>query len=199
MCQNGRSPVVRALDWPVPEINNDGWEEWLPWECYYAPNDLKLENGKFLSTFNETLKGVYILNLAITSTIDTSRGYCQNGEVKSELKINYDDRQNSNNMTLEMFNDMIDVWMSQLPECFRDDDSNTRLKSPLTTILILLRGLIWCVLAVRLSSLKPNSEIKDQIIQFRNQKYTEAIVAMKNASMKTARIFGNIISYLIIS
>ena len=175
----GRSPVVRALDWPVPEINNDGWEEWLPWECYYAPNDLKLENGKFLSTFNETLKGVYILNLAITSTIDTSRGYCQNGEVKSELKINYDDRQNSNNMTLEMFNDMIDVWMSQLPECFRDDDSNTRLKSPLTTILILLRGLIWCVLAVRLSSLKPNSEIKDQIIQFRNQKYTEAIVAMK--------------------
>ena len=56
----GRSPIVRALDWPVPEINNDGWEEWLPWECYYAPNEIKLESGKFLSTFNETLKGVYI-------------------------------------------------------------------------------------------------------------------------------------------
>ena len=165
----GRSPVVRALDWPVPEINNDGWEEWLPWECYYAPNEIKLESGKFLSTFNETLKGVYILNLAITSTIDTSRGYYQNGEVKSEFKINYDDRQNSNNMTLEMFNDMIDAWLNQLPESFKDDQSNTGLKLPSTTILVLLRGLIWCVLAVRLSSLKGNSEIKDQIIQFRNQ------------------------------
>ncbi|KGR13703.1 hypothetical protein MG3_02133 [Candida albicans P78048] len=175
----GRSPVVRASDWPVPEINNDGWEEWSPWECYYAPNEIKLESGKFLSTFNETLKGVYILNLAITSTIDTSRGYYQNGEVKSEFKINYDDRQNSNNMTLEMFNDMIDAWSNQLPESFKDDQSNTGSKSPSTTILVLLRGLIWCVLAVRLSSLKGNSEIKDQIIQFRNQKYTEAIVAMK--------------------
>ena len=33
------------------------------------------------------LSKAYILNLAITSTIDTSRGYYQNGEVKSEFKI----------------------------------------------------------------------------------------------------------------
>lgn len=24
----GRSPVVRAMDWPTPVINNEGWEEW---------------------------------------------------------------------------------------------------------------------------------------------------------------------------
>ncbi|KAF6063675.1 hypothetical protein FOB64_005303 [Candida albicans] len=70
---------------------------------------------------------------------------------------------------------MIDAWSNQLPESFKDDQSNTGSKSPSTTILVLLRGLIWCVLAVRLSSLKGNSEIKDQIIQFRNQKYTEAL------------------------
>ena len=98
-----------------------------------------------------------------------------------------------------MFNDMIDAWLNQLPESFKDDQSNTGLKLPSTTILVLLRGLIWCVLAVRLSSLKRNSEIKDQIIQFRNQKYTEAIVAMKRCINENSRIYGNIIFYLIIS
>lgn len=168
----GRSPVVRAHDWPVPQINSDGWEEWQPWEFYYSSDIPKLEHGKFLSIFNEVLKGIAIVNLAITATIDTT--VFQGGEIK------YDDRQNSQSMSLEMFNARIENWKAQLPEhCQVEYYGKGAIPPPPVILLHVLGDLIWCILAVRLSSLKSNNEIKDKIIKFRNQKYTRAIISIK--------------------
>ncbi|RCK55288.1 Quinic acid utilization activator [Candida viswanathii] len=169
----GRSPVVRAHDWPVPQINSDGWEEWQSWECYYSSEVPKVESGKFLSMFNEVLKGISILNLAITSTIDTN--------VFEGDEIKFDDRQNSQSMSLELFNAKIESWKAQLPDhCRVEYYGNGLVPPPPVVSLHLLENLIWCILAVRLSSLKGNSEIKDKIIKFRDQKYTAAIRSIKS-------------------
>ncbi|KAL6452119.1 atrR ABC-transporter-regulating transcription factor [Candida maltosa Xu316] len=167
----GRSPVIRANDWPIPQINTDSWEEWLPWECYYGSNIMKVENGKFLSTFNEVMKGMFIVNLAITSTIDTSK--TDSGEIR------YDDRQNSHSMTLRMFESLIDSWIGQLPDHCKEEYFRNSIPVPTVMLIHLLKNLIWIILAVRLSSLKNTCEIKDSIIKFRNQKYTSSIIAMK--------------------
>ncbi|KAI5965312.1 uncharacterized protein KGF55_001533 [Candida pseudojiufengensis] len=174
----GRSPVVRAADWPIPQVNNDGWEEWEPWECYHASETIKLNHGRFLTKFNEFIRGTTILNLAITSTIDTSKGIMDelNDQDKADLKIDYDDRQNSRSMTMSNFESKINEWMRSLPEYCRLKENNN---DPPIVAIHALRQLVWCVLVVRLSSLKGTTEIQRKMIKSRNIQYTKAILAIK--------------------
>ncbi|KAI5952331.1 hypothetical protein KGF54_003197 [Candida jiufengensis] len=174
----GRSPVIRAADWPIPQVNNDGWEEWESWECYHSSESIKLTHGRFLTKFNEFVRATSILNLAITSTIDTSKGIMDelDDQDKADLKIDYDDRQNSSSMTMSNFESKINEWMRNLPDyCRLKEDLN----DPPIVAIHAMRQLIWCVLVVRLSSLKGNNEIQRKMIRSRNIQYTKAITAIK--------------------
>ncbi|KAG7662864.1 uncharacterized protein J8A68_003634 [[Candida] subhashii] len=177
----GRSPVVRASDWPIPQINSDGWEEWDSWTCFHS-GEIHLENGRFLSTFNEFIKVISILNLAITSNIDTSKENIHkedehnSAEVSEHVVVDYDDWKNSNSLTIGQFEEKLSDWSHGLPEyCRLQHFSNPSCLPPSISFLHLARALTWCILAVRLSSLKGGDEIKDRLIHSRDEKYTRAV------------------------
>ncbi|CAD1812367.1 Transcriptional activator protein acu-15 [Candida parapsilosis] len=171
----GRSPVVRAADWPIPQIDTDGWEEWDSWEYYHSSESIKLDHGRFLSSFNQFVKIVSILNLAITSTINTSTGIVDDGVVGG--KINYDDRKNPSSMTMSNFEAKINDFVRNLPDYCRLKD---RANPPPYLAIEGVKQLVWCVLVVRLSSLKSNSETHEMLIKARYKQYTKAIMAMRS-------------------
>ncbi|KAK6464687.1 fungal-specific transcription factor domain-containing protein [Scheffersomyces coipomensis] len=179
----GRSPVVRSMDWPVPQINSDGWEEWESWKCYHSPESIHLDSGRFLSTFNEAIKVVSFLNTALTCTIDTSKGMlAEDSEIKEEEHCDEELREDSKR-TLSYFKHKLDSWASDLPSyCQLDKYENPSSVPPTVAFLHLIRDLTWCVLAARLSGLKSSSEgdtVKDRIIRSRNRQYTKAILSIK--------------------
>ncbi|KAK6454407.1 fungal-specific transcription factor domain-containing protein [Scheffersomyces xylosifermentans] len=184
----GRSPVVRAMDWPIPSINNEGWEEWETWKCFHSPDDIQLNSGRFLSTFNEFIKVISILNLALTSTIDTSKGMLEDEDdedsvEKPDIKIAPDERRNSNKLTIAYFKKSLGEWYASLPDyCQLEYYQNSSSVPPMIAFLHLARDLTWCIMAVRLSSLKPSPEgntVKDKIIRSRDKQYTKAILSIK--------------------
>ncbi|KAI5950536.1 hypothetical protein CANMA_005196 [Candida margitis] len=170
----GRSPVVRAADWPIPQIDTDGWEEWDPWEYYHSSESIRLDHGRFLSTFNQFVKIVSILNLAITSTINTSTGIIDDGVVGG--KINYDDRKNPGSMTMSNFETKINDFVRNLPEyCRLKECANP----PPIIAIEGFKQLVWCVLVVRLSSLKGNTDTHEMLIRARNKQYTKAVSILR--------------------
>ncbi|ABN67966.2 fungal specific zinc-finger transcription factor, partial [Scheffersomyces stipitis CBS 6054] len=181
----GRSPVVRAMDWPTPVINNEGWEEWEAWKCFHSPETIQLNSGRFLSTFNEFIKVISILNLALTSTIDTSQGMLEDSEEIDvpDIKITPDDRRNSNKLTIAYFKKSLQEWFTSLPDyCYLESYESPSKIPPMIAFLHLARDLTWCVLAVRLSALKASpggNTVKDKIVRSRDLQYTKAIKSIK--------------------
>ncbi|KAK6202759.1 fungal-specific transcription factor domain-containing protein [Scheffersomyces amazonensis] len=181
----GRSPVVRSMDWPVPQINSDGWEEWESWKCYHSPETISMDSGRFLSSFNEGIKVISILNVALTCTIDTTRGMlAEDSEIKQEDYIEDESLETKGNKrTLFYFKTVLDEWFSELPSyCKLDAYENSSAVPPTVAFLNLCRDITWCVLAARLSALKSSSDgdtVKDRIIKSRNRQYTKAILSIK--------------------
>ncbi|EGW32967.1 uncharacterized protein SPAPADRAFT_137814 [Spathaspora passalidarum NRRL Y-27907] len=173
----GRSPVVRAMDWPIPSINTDGWEEWESWEG--DRTKIKLDAGRFLSTFNEAIKVVSIVNLAITSNIDTSKGMLDDeiGGVKIEQEQDFT---NSNTLTIAKFKSMLNDWYDDLPDyCRIEQYTPDAIPAPIA-FLHLGRDLTWCILAIRLSSLKDvDVSINNRILKSRDFQYTRAITSIR--------------------
>lgn len=170
----GRSPVVRAADWPIPQIDTDGWEEWDSWEYYHSSESIRLDHGRFLSNFNQFVKIVSILNLAITSTINTTTGVIDDGVVGG--KINYDDRKNPSSMTMSNFETKINEFVRNMPDyCRLKEHSNP----PPYLAIEGVKQLVWCVLVVRLSSLKGNNDAHEMLIRARNKQYTKAILVLR--------------------
>ncbi|KAI5960902.1 hypothetical protein KGF57_001834 [Candida theae] len=184
----GRSPVVRASDWPIPQIDTDGWEEYDSWECYHMPESIRLDHGRFLSSFNQFIKIVFILNLAITSTINTSTGVVDDGVVGG--KINYDDRRNPSSMTMGNFEAKINDFVRNMPDYCRLKEH----WNPAPYLAIEgVKQLVWCVLVVRLSSLKGTNDAHETLIRTRNKQYTKAISVLRNVYrpdvVKTIKIY----------
>ncbi|KAK9468842.1 fungal-specific transcription factor domain-containing protein [Lipomyces arxii] len=99
----GRVATLRATEWPTPFIEVRGPEEhssyrgWLPDE---ADNGVFAEQARCLSTFNELLKVVRILNILITS-----RAYMPfEGSVSSQ-----------NSQVIELVFKQLRDWKSDLP------------------------------------------------------------------------------------
>ncbi|RLV93020.1 Quinic acid utilization activator [Spathaspora sp. JA1] len=166
----GRSPVVRASDWPIPSINTEGWEEWESWEG----GNIKLEAGRFLSTFNEAVKVVSIVNLAITSNIDTSKGML---DVTGGVKLEESDIK-SNTLSIASFKNMLNDWFNNLPDyCRLEHYTAPELVPAPMAFLHLGRDLTWCILAIRLSYLDISSN--NTIIKSRDFQYTRAITSIR--------------------
>ena len=171
----GRSPVVRAADWPIPQIDTDGWEEWDSWESFHSSQPIRLNHGRFLSSFNQFIRIVSILNLAITSTINTSTGVVDDGVLGG--KINFDDRRNPSSMTMANFEAKINDFVRNMPDfCRLKENGNP---APFLAIEG-VKQLVWCVLVVRLSSLKGSNEGHETLIKTRNKQYTKAILVLRN-------------------
>ncbi|CAI5758116.1 unnamed protein product [Candida verbasci] len=169
----GRTPVVRASDWPIPKINIEGWEEWESWQCFHNPK-IQVENGRFLSTFNESLKGVHLLNLAITSTLDPSEGMTNDDSSSSDSDLN-DIRKNSNKLTMATFKKKLKDWIMNLPNHCKLENYSMDLVPPAILCLHCIRELIWCILAIRLSSISNDAKV----MKSRNQQYTKSVLKIK--------------------
>lgn len=186
----GRTPLIRAMDWPVPTVNSDGWEEWESWKSYHTPNVLELESGRCLLTFNRFIKVISILNLAITCTIDTSEDTLaddQSEKVDSDNKVAKASTRvevhGLNRHTLAYFDKTLHECLLELPDyCKIEHFQSLEKIPPMVTLLHLSFNLTWCILAIRLSALKTTARgdtTKDKIIRFRDQKYTRSAKSIR--------------------
>lgn len=186
----GRTPLIRAMDWPVPTVNSDGWEEWESWKSYHAPNVLDLDSGRCLLTFNQFIKVVSVLNLAITCTIDTSEDTLANdqsdstdNDSKLQKVTNKAEVHGLNKHTLAYFDKLLDECLAGLPDyCKTEHFPSSEKIPPMVALLHLSFNLTWCILAIRLSALKSTERgdtIKDKIIKFRDQRYTKSVKSIR--------------------
>lgn len=183
----GRTPLIRAMDWPIPHVNDDGWEEWESWKSYHTPNVLELDSGRCLLTFNHFIKVLSVLNLAITCTIDLSEetladdqsdGASNTSHSQNASTMEY--KHDKNRHTLAYFEKQLETCRNDLPEYCQIEYFKLAEKiPPMVVLLHLCISLTWCILAVRLSTLKATTAIKDKIIKFRNKKYTRAVVSIR--------------------
>ncbi|CAK7902703.1 hypothetical protein CAAN1_07S04016 [[Candida] anglica] len=197
----GRSPLVRAMDWPIPKVSEDGWEEWEAWNSYHSPNVLKLDCGRCLSTFNQLIKVVSIWNLALTSTIDMSEHTLVDDQDETEIyKIPRPESKarklGHNTHTLAYFQKRLSDWLKDLPDyCLLEHYSDMSKVPPFVAFLHLAYATTWCILAVRLSELRKSlsNSVKEQVIEIRDQQYSMAILLIKRIITKAS--FNNLKDY----
>lgn len=130
----GRSPLIRADDWPVPQVSEEGWEEWEAWRSVHDPS-LQLDPGRCLSTFNQHVKVAALLNMALTCTIDMT--------------------DTSGHAILSLFEKRLQSWLDGLPLHCRIE------RVPMVAYLHLCSCLVWFILCVRLSLL-PDVQLRNQ-------------------------------------
>ncbi|CUM62469.1 uncharacterized protein PRCAT00000019001 [Priceomyces carsonii] len=169
----GRSPVIRALDWPEVQIFEDGWEEWDSWDEFGrhegGENPLHIESARCLSTFNLLLNIVSILNLSITSIIDTTG-------------IN-DSLSTPNVITFEHLQKKLKDLKNTFPNyCQLKTDASTEEIQKLPHYIIfahLAYHLTLCITAVRLSEVEVLEGYKYSRME-RNKFYTEGAYGIKH-------------------
>lgn len=150
----GRSPLVRASDWPTPQVSDDGWEEWESWKAWAGPPH-ELEAGRCLLVFNEFLKVAALLNSALTCTIATAP-----------------DKPH----TLAHFHTQLAAWAQLLPPLCTPHPAQL----PMVAYTHLCRHMVWCVLAVRLLHVKDDGDMARAVVETRNAEYTAACTAIKD-------------------
>lgn len=184
----GRTPLIRATDWPIPNVGTDNWEIWEARISNKSSDVIELDSSKCLVAFNHFVKVISILNLAITCTIDTLEETLTNDEgskLYGDVKSTSSHRTNneSNKHTLAFFFKLLNDCLTDLPEyCKLSYFLNQERLPSLIAFLHLTIHLTWCILAIRLSSLKPSVSgvtTKDKIIKFRNQQYTKSVLSMR--------------------
>ncbi|KAM9912556.1 hypothetical protein OXX69_002434 [Metschnikowia pulcherrima] len=159
----GRSPLVRATDWPTPVINDEGWEEWESWKSFGDGETFVIESGRCLSIFNELLKIITLLNRALTCNIDSMN--------TSDTALNFTE---SGSMLLYSFQKDMGDWMANLPphcELFNN-------KSPMVSHLHMCSNMVWCILCVRLLHMRDTLMLSSKgVIETRNSEYTTACIS----------------------
>lgn len=156
----GRSPLVRAMDWPTPTISDDGWEEWESWKSHYKPDTVNIDSGRCLLIFNELVKVVSYLNTALTCTIESDETGTSN---EPKYSIAY-------------FQSELAAWKARLPEhC-----SLATNHAPMVAYLHLCESMVWCIVSARLLFLKPGvNPARDSIVDARDRQYTSACVSIR--------------------
>lgn len=174
----GRTLYIKSADWPVPKINEDGWEEWEHWKIAHSVNPIELDSGRCLLTYNKLIEVISILNLSITCTIDIN----DEGHGDEFDAFRYKARNDkSYTYTLSSFKRKIDEWTLGLPNhCQLNYYSNITKLPPMIALLHLCLSLIWCILAVRFYHLNDGSNwININIAKLRDQHYTSAVLTIR--------------------
>jgi hypothetical protein len=148
----GRSPVIRMLDWLEIKIAEDGWEEWDAWTDYNHSSDHKglyLESGRCLSTFNHLMSIISVLNLAITSTIDTVG-------ISDNLFL-------PNVITLEYLQEKLTILKESVPlHCKLPENVDLEIKQvpPYIVFVDMAFHLVVCIICIRLSEVEEDEGYK---------------------------------------
>lgn len=189
----GREPLIRAIDWPVPLISEDGWEEWEGWTSYHSPQIIKLDSGRFLLIFNQLMQVISLWNLALTCIIDVSEDTLTDDQNDNDIykiprpltKKGKKGQKNHivpNRQTLAYFQSNLNAISKSLPHyCKLENFPDMVNVPPFLSFLHLSKAMVWCILSIRLSALKSSitPTIKDEIVQLRNTEYTQSIVVFK--------------------
>ncbi|CAH2355357.1 hypothetical protein CLIB1423_25S00474 [[Candida] railenensis] len=189
----GREPLVKAIDWPIPLISEDGWEEWEGWTSYHSPRIIKLDSGRFLSIFNQLMQVISLWNFALTCIIDVSEDTLIDDQDDNDIyKIPRPMTKNGrkgqknhvapNRQTLAYFQSNLHAIFKAMPEyCKLENFPDMVNVPPFLSFLHLSKAMVWCILSIRLSALKSSMTptIKDEIVELRNTEYTKSISVFK--------------------
>ncbi|ODQ83268.1 hypothetical protein BABINDRAFT_159700 [Babjeviella inositovora NRRL Y-12698] len=165
----GRSPLIRASDWPTPVVNEDGWEEWDAWREYVADGPcLLFDSGRCLSTHNALLRVMSLVNMAITSSLDVAPAH------KDTLRLSL--------ISVEYVERCLQDWIIHLPPYCQLDATlvaGVAKSPPFVVGLHLIYNLTLCILGVRLGSLE-NLEFTRPLVIRRDQCYTRGVLGSLN-------------------
>ncbi|GEQ70199.1 hypothetical protein JCM33374_g3875 [Metschnikowia sp. JCM 33374] len=175
----GRSPLVRATDWPTPKISEEGWEEWEPSKSFGTAEPFALESGNCLSIFNQFLKVIALLNTALTCNIDVEEKSNEMSDIPMGKKS-----------VLDFFQKEMKKWKTELPiHCEIHNN-----QSALVAYLHMCSNMVWCTICVRLMHIKNDfATANGNFIEVRNSEYTNACVS--NRRVLDSRLSSNIVNY----